>query len=66
MIDECAWGKNEDIIEKKENKEKYFHHLKRRKQQQQQKFLKFHLNNRGLREMPNTRSHIKENRKNAL
>ena len=31
MIDECAWGKNEDIIEKKENKEKYFHHLKRRK-----------------------------------
>ena len=31
MIDECAWGKKEDIIEKKENKEKYFHHLKRRK-----------------------------------
>ena len=62
MIDECAWGKNEDIIEKKENKEKYFHHLKRRKK----KFLKFHLNNRGLREMPNTRSLIKENRKNAL
>jgi len=28
MIDECGWGKSEDIIEKKGNKEKIFIILK--------------------------------------